>query len=130
MRSGRPRPASARDHHEPLDGMLRLNGQLADKVQELFVLSDDLASLIESSDIATVFLDTQLRIKRFTTTAARPFNLQPSDVGGPIGQIRPNLDGIDLERDCQAGASTCCACFRIAAPIAASPGESSSRCSM
>ena len=102
MRSGKPGPASARDHHEPFDGMLTLNGQLADKVQELFVLSDDLANLLESSDVATVFLDTQLRIKRFTTIAARPFNLQPSDVGRLIGQIRTNLDEIDLERDCQA----------------------------
>ena len=82
--------------------MLTLNGQLADKVQELFVLSDDLANLLESSEIATVFLDTQLRIKRFTTTAARPFNLEPSDVGRLIGQISTNLDGIDLERECEA----------------------------
>ena len=82
--------------------MLTPNGQLADKVQELFVVSDDLANLIESSEIATVFLDTELRIKWFTTTAARPFNLQPSDVGRLIGQSRTSLEGIDLERDCQA----------------------------
>jgi signal transduction histidine kinase len=92
----------ARDHHEPFDGMLALNGQLADRVQELFVLSDDLANLIESSDIATVFLDTQLRIKHFTTTAARPFNLTLSDVGRRIGDIATNLNTNHLERDCQA----------------------------
>ena len=64
--------------------------------------SDDLANLIESADIATVFLDTQLRIKRFTTTAARPFNVSQADVGRPIGQIATNLQAIDLEEDCQA----------------------------
>ena len=68
-----------------------MNEQLADKVHELLVVNDDLANLIESTDVATVFLDTQLRIKRFTATAARPFNLTASDVGRPIAHIASNL---------------------------------------
>ena len=118
-----------------------LNRQLADKVQDLLGHSDDLANLIESSDIATVFLDTELRIKHFTTTAARPFNLSQSDVERPIGQITTNLHAIDLEADCRAilggvtalerdatavdGGEYCCVCFRIAArTIPESPGAS------
>jgi signal transduction histidine kinase len=80
---------------------LALNGQLADKVQDLLGLNDDLANLIESSDVATVFLDTELRIKRFTTTAARPFNLSHADLGRPIGQITTHLSTDHLDEDCR-----------------------------
>lgn len=85
-----------------IEEILTMNGQLADKVHELLVLNDDLANLIESADVATVFLDTQLRIKRFTTTAARPFNLTQLDIGRRIGDVATNLNTNHLERDCQA----------------------------
>jgi signal transduction histidine kinase len=89
--------------YEPASGeILALNRQLSDKVQALLGLSDDLANLMESSDVATVFLDTELRIKRFTATAAGPFNLCPSDIGRPIAQIATNLSSNHLEHDCQA----------------------------
>ena len=58
-----------------------LNAQLQDKVQELTSVNDDLANLLVSTDIATVFLDTDLRIKRFTTAASHVLNLQKSDTG-------------------------------------------------
>src|SRR5262245_58038585 len=61
-----------------------------------------LANLIESSDVATVFLDAELRIKRFTTNAAHPFNLRQADLGRPIGQITTNLSANHLEDDCRA----------------------------
>ena len=49
------------------------------------------------ADVATVLLDTRLRIKRFTTSAASPFILQSSDVGRSIERITTNLPGVDLE---------------------------------
>src|SRR5688500_16084904 len=75
-RSGRPARDRGSDTApaqltEATEDILALNEQLADKVQELLILSDDLANLLDSADIATVFLDTRLRVKRFTTTAAR-----------------------------------------------------------
>ena len=81
---------------------LALKRQLTDQVQEPLGLSDDLANLIESCDLATVFLDTQLRIQRFTTNAARPLNLRQADLGRPIGQITTNLSTDHLEHDCRA----------------------------
>lgn len=81
----RPRPAASRPSGN--------GGQKA---------GDDLANLIESSDVATVFLDTQLRIKRFTNTAARPFNLCQADLGRPINQIATNLNTDHLDADCRA----------------------------
>jgi two-component system CheB/CheR fusion protein len=79
-----------------------LNAQLQDKVQELTVVNDDLANLLVSTDIATVFLDTELRIKRFTTAASHVLNLQKSDTGRPMNHIASNLTNVDLSREARA----------------------------
>ena len=79
-----------------------LNAQLQDKVQQLTVLNDDLANLLVATDIATVFLDRELRIKRFTRAASQVLNLQDSDVGRPLTQIASNLIGADLVADAHA----------------------------
>ena len=78
-----------------------LNQQLQDKVQELTAVNDDLANLLVSTDIATVFLDAKLRIKRFTTAATELLNLLPADVGRPITHISTNLVNTDLSREAQ-----------------------------
>jgi chemotaxis methyl-accepting protein methylase/signal transduction histidine kinase len=78
-----------------------LNQQLQEKVQELTAVNDDVANLLVSTDIATVFLDDKLRIKRFTTAATQLLNLLPADVGRPITHISTNLVNIDLARDAQ-----------------------------
>ncbi len=76
-----------------------LNAELQDNVQELTAVNDDLANLLVSTDIATVFLDTDLRIKRFTKAASHVLNLQKSDTGRPMNHIASNLAGVDLARD-------------------------------
>jgi two-component system CheB/CheR fusion protein len=76
-----------------------LNAQLEDKIQELTSVNDDLANLLVSTDIATVFLDTDLRIKRFTTAASRVLNVQKSDTGRPMNHLASNLVDVDLSRD-------------------------------
>jgi len=79
-----------------------LNAQLQDKVQELTSVNDDLANLIVSTEIATVFLDTEFRIKRFTTAATLVLNVLPSDRGRPISHIATNLVDVDLAADARA----------------------------
>jgi two-component system CheB/CheR fusion protein len=79
-----------------------LNAQLQDKVHELTAVNDDLANLLVSTDIATVFLDTDLRIKRFTTAASHVLNLQKSDTGRPMNHIASNLTNVDLSREARA----------------------------
>jgi GAF domain-containing protein/two-component sensor histidine kinase len=78
-----------------------LNQQLQDKVQELTAVNDDLDNLFVSTDIATLFLDPELRIKRFTAAANQLLNLLPTDVGRPITHITTNLVNTDLARDAQ-----------------------------
>ena len=79
-----------------------LNAQLQEKVQEVTVANDDLANLLVSTDIATVFVDRECRVKRFTTAATALLNLLPSDVGRPINQVATNLVNVDLSGEARA----------------------------
>jgi PAS domain S-box-containing protein len=63
------------------------NTQLESKIRELEATNNDLDNLLTSTNIATLFLDTQLRIRRFTPAATRLFSLIPSDIGRPIGDV-------------------------------------------
>jgi two-component system CheB/CheR fusion protein len=58
-----------------------VNAELKIKVQETAKANDDLSNLIASTDIATLFLDRQLRIKRYTPRMAGIFNIIPADIG-------------------------------------------------
>ena len=58
-------------------------------------------NLFDSTKIATIFLDSQLCIKRFTSEATRIINLIQSDVGRPVSHIVSNLEQDTLSRDAQ-----------------------------
>jgi len=47
-------------------------------------------NLLNRTEIATVFLDDELNIRRFTPEATGIFNLIQSDIGRPISHIVPN----------------------------------------
>lgn len=61
-----------------------VNSQLQDKVDELERANNDIRNLLNSTEIATVFLDTDLRIRRFTSTTAQLLHLIETDIGRPI----------------------------------------------
>jgi len=68
-----------------------VNAELLTKVQALSQANDDMNNLLAGTGIATVFVDPELRVLRFTPAATRILNLIPSDVGRPMGHIAPNL---------------------------------------
>ncbi len=68
-----------------------INDELPEKVQALDVAQSDLQSHYASSQIATIFLDRDLRITRFTPAATTLFRLIESDVGRPIGDLAPRV---------------------------------------
>jgi two-component system CheB/CheR fusion protein len=76
-----------------------VNQQLQDKMEELEATHTDLSNLFSSTDIATVFLDTQGRIKRFTPAAIELLSLIATDVGRSISDISHKLRDIDLLKD-------------------------------
>jgi PAS domain S-box-containing protein len=79
-----------------------VNNQLQDKVEELERTTNDITNLLNSTEVSTVFLDTAMRIKRFTPQAARLFNLRPSDMDRPLGDLSPNFADDALLTDAEA----------------------------
>lgn len=75
-----------------------LNDELQNRNSELGQLADDLSNLLVGVDIPIVILGVDRRIRRFTPAAEQLLNLIPTDVGRPIGDIRPNLNVPDLDK--------------------------------
>jgi two-component system CheB/CheR fusion protein len=79
--------------------LVTVNYELKVKVEERGHINDDLQNLIASSEIATVFVDRGMRIKRYTPHARNLFNLIPSDLGRSLFDITSRLDYPELSED-------------------------------
>jgi len=76
-----------------------LNAELQAKLDELSRASNDLQNLLDSTDIATLFLDNDLNVRRFTPQATTIIKLIPADVGRPITDLVSDLNGPALADD-------------------------------
>jgi chemotaxis methyl-accepting protein methylase len=68
-----------------------VNTELQAKVDELSRSNNDMKNLLNSTDIATLFLDKNLNVRRFTTQATKIIKLIPGDVGRPITDLASDL---------------------------------------
>ncbi|AXS80642.1 chemotaxis protein CheB [Dechloromonas sp. HYN0024] len=73
-----------------------VNVELQSKVDELSSTNNDMKNLLNSTDIATIFLDNALHVRRFTTQSTRLFKLIPGDVGRSLSDIVTDLDYPEL----------------------------------
>jgi two-component system, chemotaxis family, CheB/CheR fusion protein len=78
-----------------------VNAELQAKVDEWSRASADMKNLLNSTDIATLFLDGALRVRRFTTQATTLIKLIPGDVGRPVTDLASALLYPDLPADAQ-----------------------------
>ncbi len=69
-----------------------VNHELQAKVDELSLASDDMKNLLNSTDIATLFLDGELRVRRFTSPITRLIKLLAGDAGRPITDLVSELN--------------------------------------
>jgi two-component system CheB/CheR fusion protein len=76
-----------------------LNNELQVKVDDLFRTSSDLKNLLDTTDIATLFLDNALRVRRFSSQTTKITQLIASDVGRPITDIASDLFYPELGED-------------------------------
>jgi len=68
--------------------MHSLNAEYQEKNEQLIELNNDLQNLMSCTDIGTIFLDRELRIRRFTPAISRVFLLREQDIGRPIEEMR------------------------------------------
>lgn len=64
-----------------------LNGQLQETLERQRTTSDDLQNVLYSTDVATLFLDSDLKIRFFTPSTRALFNLIPGDIGRPLSDL-------------------------------------------
>lgn len=69
-----------------------VNHELTAKVDELSQASDDMKNLLNSTDIATLFLDNDLKVRRFTNQTTKIIKLIPGDAGRPITDLVTSLE--------------------------------------
>ncbi|MGO9952300.1 MAG: CheR family methyltransferase [Dissulfurispiraceae bacterium] len=79
--------------------MMTVNAELQVKVDELTLSNSDMKNLLNRTEIATIFLDDDLNIRRFTPEATGIFNLIQSDIGRPISHIVSKLQYDDIVTD-------------------------------
>jgi two-component system CheB/CheR fusion protein len=73
-----------------------VNAELQSHIDELSMANDDIKNLLDSTQVATLFLDTQLKIRRFTPKMKEIIHLMPSDIHRPISHLSSSLQNIKL----------------------------------
>lgn len=79
--------------------IITVNTELQTKIDELGQAYDDMNNLLASTAIGTIFLDSNLKIKRFTPTMAKIINLIETDIGRPIEHLSSQLIYSDFVAD-------------------------------
>ena len=99
LRSAAEELETSKEELQSINEELRtVNQELKVKIEEATLLANNLQNLINSADVATLFLDRSFRVSLFTPAARNIFNLIPSDYGRPLTDITNKLqdDGLLL----------------------------------
>ena len=73
--------------------LVTVNQELKTKIEELALLNSDLQNLMASTEIGTLFLDRELRLRRFTPRITDLFNITSTDMGRPLAHFTHKLLG-------------------------------------
>ncbi len=76
-----------------------VNSELEAKITELSEVNSDLSNFISSTDIATLFIDENFMIQRFSPNIKEILNIIETDIGRPIEHISSNLQYDTLVQD-------------------------------
>jgi two-component system, chemotaxis family, CheB/CheR fusion protein len=78
-----------------------LNAQLQETVAQQRATTSDMQNILNSSDLATLFLDQALRIRFFTPATTSLFRIITSDIGRPLADLAPWSDDVEVTADAQ-----------------------------
>ncbi|MEP7102657.1 MAG: chemotaxis protein CheB [Burkholderiales bacterium] len=76
-----------------------VNAEMQTKLDDLALAQSDMKSLLNSTEIAMLFLDQNLNVRRFTDRAAKIINLRDSDIGRPLSDLTTSLQYPTLNDD-------------------------------
>ena len=76
-----------------------VNAEMQSKLDDLALAQSDMTSLLNSTEIAMLFLDQNLNVRRFTDRAAKIINLRDSDIGRPLSDLTTSLQYPALHDD-------------------------------
>ena len=79
-----------------------LNAQLQESLEQQRATAADLENILNSSDVATLFLDGAFKIRFFTPAAKSFFGVSGVDIGRPIADLAPRFDDTTLLQDARA----------------------------
>ena len=82
--------------HSVNEELYTVNVEHQQKITELTELTDDINNLLHSTDVGVLFLDDQLRIRKFTQRIVETFRIVPQDVGRKIDDFAHNIRHPDL----------------------------------
>ena len=100
LRSATEELETSREELYSINEELRtVNQELKTRVEEVGRTNNDLQNLMASTNIATIFVDQELLIKRFTPSAQSLFSLIATDLGRPIFDLRHRLEYDSLVAD-------------------------------
>ena len=83
-----------------------VNAEMQSKLDDLALAQSDMKSLLNSTEIAMLFLDQNLNVRRFTDRAAKIINLRDSDIGRPLSDLTTSLQYPTLHDDAHETLST------------------------
>ena len=78
-----------------------VNAEMLSKVEDLSRTNDDMHNLLNSTEVATIFLDAELKIKRYTEQARQLIHLIQTDLGRPLAHLASSLAYEKLVDDCR-----------------------------
>lgn len=76
-----------------------LNGQLQETIDRQRTMADDLHNILNSTNVATIFLDLHTQIRFFTPATRTLFNMLPGDIGRPFTDLAPLTPDLQLHGD-------------------------------
>ena len=76
-----------------------VNAEMQTKLDDLALAQSDMKSLLNSTEIAMLFLDQKLNVRRFTDRAAKIISLRESDIGRPLSDLTTSLQYPTLNDD-------------------------------
>ena len=82
--------------------LVALNGQLQETIDRQRTMADDLHNILNSTNVATIFLDLDMRIRFFTPATRVLFNMLPGDIGRPFTDLAPLTPDPKLTTDIAA----------------------------